>query len=41
MNEYMQMMRAAINDGKESFTYKGRKYVAHTTPSGLRTFKKA
>lgn len=41
MNEFMTMMNAARRASKPSFTYKGRRYVKHRTPSGMMTYKRA
>lgn len=40
MNTFFSMMASARKAGKTSFTYKGKTYVAHTTKTGLKTFKR-
>ena len=40
MNQFFSMMQSARKAGKSSFTYKGHTYVAHTTKTGLKTYKK-
>ena len=40
MNQFMTMLQSARKAGKKSFVYKGHTYVAHTTKTGLKTYKK-
>ena len=40
MNQFMTMLQSARKSGKKSFVYKGHTYVAHTTKTGLKTYKR-
>jgi hypothetical protein len=38
-NEYFTLMNKARKDGAESFTYKGKTYVATKTKTGMIVYK--
>tara|TARA_R110000765_G_scaffold276373_2_gene374535 strand:- start:263 stop:424 length:162 start_codon:yes stop_codon:yes gene_type:complete len=39
-NQYFKLMLEAKAENKESFVYNGNKYVAGTTKTGLRVYRK-